>query len=543
MAPHATEPHTPPARPGPERDLLLALIEGMGLGLARVELVRDTAGDAVDVRLLELDAAFHRMVAVPPAIAEGRTIREVAPKVDGDWVERFDRVVRTGRPERITDGAPVRGHTVEILAHPAGGDRLMLLYADITDRMRADGALRASEEHQTFMLRLSDMLRPLEDPEEIQDVAARELGVRLAASRVFYFTVEPGGGGPVHVVEREHFARPGAPSMVGRHARAAFGGFASAGLADGHTWVCRDIGAARGGAAAPRDAAGGAGARAFLTVPLVKGGRYVGGMCLADDAPRTWTRAEIAIAEQTAERTWAALERGRAVAAAARERDVREAREREFVANAAHDLRTPLTGIVSAVDALDAGAKCRPEDRDRFLAHIRREADRMGRLCDSLMLLTRIDATVDVPRRRVAVREVLAHVAAGLAPRPGVEVEVDASPAATVVSHAGLLERIVANLAGNAVKCTPSGRIVLHAARLREVVVVEVRDTGVGISPDIAGRVFDRFFRGGDRSRDGFGLGLSIAGRAATVLGGTLELLRPPEGGTVARLMLPDEPA
>lgn len=118
--------------------------------------------------------------------------------------------------------------------------------------------------------------------------------------------------------------------------------------------------------------------------------------------------------------------------------------------------------------------------------------------------------------------------------------EVDASPAATLVSNAGLLERVVANLADNAVKYTPSGRIVLHAARDRGVVTIEVRDTGTGIRPEIAGRVFDRFFRGGDRSRDGFGLGLAIAARAAAALDGTLTLDRAPGGGTVARLTLAD---
>lgn len=518
----------------PGRDaFVLGLVRAMGLGLAQVELLRDAAGRAVDHRFLDLDEAFERALGVSAAHAEGRSLREIAPESADLWTAQFDRIARAGRPERVVAQAPLRGRWFEVLAHPHDPDHLTVLFSDVTDRRRVEERLRASEGQQVFMLRLSDALRLLDDPDEIQRAAAREIGEHLGVARAFYFRVErDAGGGLVHVVEHDHHARPGLPTYVGRYAQAAYGRPFLTGLDRGETLSCPDITAIPGLTAGERAAYAAAGARSFVLVPVLHRGQYIGGLSVLDDVARRWTRAQLEAIEQTVERTRAAVERGRG-----------EARQRDFVANAAHDLRTPLTGITTALDALEAGAKDHPADRDLFLAHLRRETDRMTRLCESLLLLTKADEAREVPRRRLAVRGVLDHVAADLRPRPGVRVEVDASPAATVVSNAGLLERVVANLADNAVKYTPAGRVVLHASRDRGVVTIEVRDTGTGIRPEIAGRVFDRFFRGGDRSRDGFGLGLAIAARAASALGGTLTLARAPEGGTIARLTIADDVA
>ena len=121
-----------------------------------------------------------------------------------------------------------------------------------------------------------------------------------------------------------------------------------------------------------------------------------------------------------------------------------------------------------------------------------------------------------------------------------VPVTVDAAPGLTAMSNEGLLERAILNLSENAARYTDRGEIELHARRDGRRLVIEVRDTGPGLPKGAAGRVFDRFYRGGARTANGFGLGLSIAKQVAAVLGGTLELEPHDGGGTVARLALPD---
>jgi PAS domain S-box-containing protein len=228
--------------------------------------------------------------------------------------------------------------------------------------------------------------------------------------------------------------------------------------------------------------------------------------------------------------------------AARAERAVRERREREFVANAAHEMRTPLTGVIGAVQALQAGAAAIPAERDRFLSHLGREAARLSRLNESLLLLAAIDGAGALPRARVPLLEVLEDVASDLVVAPGVEVVVGADPELVVVTNQGLVERVVANVAENAAKHTAVGRIDLTARRDGDAVVVEVRDTGTGLGDATAERAFDRFYRGGDRSGDGFGLGLAIARQAAVAVGGTLDLSDAAGGGALARLTLPAPP-
>jgi signal transduction histidine kinase len=95
------------------------------------------------------------------------------------------------------------------------------------------------------------------------------------------------------------------------------------------------------------------------------------------------------------------------------------------------------------------------------------------------------------------------------------------------------------NLVANAARYTTEGLIEIAVTQPREdLVEIEVRDTGSGIPPEHASQVFDRFYRGGERGGDGFGLGLAIARQAVEALGGGVELVSRPGAGTLARVTL-----
>jgi signal transduction histidine kinase len=218
----------------------------------------------------------------------------------------------------------------------------------------------------------------------------------------------------------------------------------------------------------------------------------------------------------------------------------RELSEREFVANAAHELRTPLTTIIGAVEVLQAGAKEVPEQRDRFLAHIEREANRLARLARALLVLARAQTRYEEPQRDdVAVGVLLEDVAASLHPRDGVRVVVECERDLTVVTNRDLLEQALRNLAENAAKHTFAGRIVLRGLRARDAVRIDVEDTGGGIAPEAQRFVFGRFSRGEDRQGDGFGLGLAIVREAVQALEGRVELDSAPGAGTRFSILLP----
>jgi signal transduction histidine kinase len=103
-----------------------------------------------------------------------------------------------------------------------------------------------------------------------------------------------------------------------------------------------------------------------------------------------------------------------------------------------------------------------------------------------------------------------------------------------------MLEQAVGNLAANSARYTESGRIALCGRTTDVGVVVEVSDTGPGISDADVERLFGRFTRGGERSSEGFGLGLAIVRETVEVLGGSVSIGPRRGGGTIARIFLPD---
>jgi two-component system phosphate regulon sensor histidine kinase PhoR len=225
----------------------------------------------------------------------------------------------------------------------------------------------------------------------------------------------------------------------------------------------------------------------------------------------------------------------------AREVTERVRAEREFVANAAHELLTPLAAMTAAIEVLQGGAKEIPSERDAFLTDLEREVDRLGRLAQALLVLARVQATGEtLPLYPVELCPLIHEVALGVRDRTTVEVDVRCGEQLAVLAERGLLERALANLADNAAAHTVQGRIVL-AARSDDdgSIEIEVQDTGCGMQPGERERAFERFYRAGARSGAGFGLGLSIVHEVVRVLGGRIEIDSEPGEGTAVRLRLP----
>jgi PAS domain S-box-containing protein len=226
------------------------------------------------------------------------------------------------------------------------------------------------------------------------------------------------------------------------------------------------------------------------------------------------------------------------------ERERRGRAEREFVANAAHELRTPLASITSAIERLQGGARDLPEKRDRYLGHIQHESARLNRLAASLLVLARAQTREEEPRREpIALHGLLEELTGGLEIGPGVELVVDCPPDLVVQSNRDLLEHALVNLAGNAARHTERGQIRV-TARVEDdggSVTIEVGDTGSGIEAGELSRLFDRFYRGpGEDRSGGFGLGLPITKEAVQAIGGRIEIESTAGLGTIARIVLPD---
>lgn len=184
---------------------------------------------------------------------------------------------------------------------------------DVTDRVRAQRALRESEERQAFLLGLSDSLRTGAEAVEIQEMAARAIGTHLRVSRAFYSDVERDAEGAHFVVRRDYHA-PGVTSVVGRYRASDFGTLVQEFL-EGRSIAVVDIAEEQELSEVQRAAYMRVGARAWCAVPFMKNGVCVALLCVHQTQPREWEDKEMALLEETAERTWTTVQRARAEAA------------------------------------------------------------------------------------------------------------------------------------------------------------------------------------------------------------------------------------
>jgi signal transduction histidine kinase len=221
----------------------------------------------------------------------------------------------------------------------------------------------------------------------------------------------------------------------------------------------------------------------------------------------------------------------------------------DLVTNVSHELRTPLTAVKGLVETLQDGAVDDLEARDRFLASIENETDRLIRLVNDLLTLSRADAQALVLRReRFDLTDLARSCTESLAAQAAVQKAslVVTGPSVNVNADADRIRQVLVNLLDNAIRYSPPGEAVrVVVSPSPGSVTVSVHDRGPGILAEEQSRVFERFYRG-DKSRArqgdvGAGLGLSIAQTLVEAHGGHITLASSPGQGTTVRFSLPVE--
>lgn len=206
------------------------------------------------------------------------------------------------------------------------------------------------------------------------------------------------------------------------------------------------------------------------------------------------------------------------------ERERRERAEREFVQNAAHELRTPTAAIISSIESINNGGRQDAEVLDRFLGHIDREAARLARLSAAMLTLARAQSNTEpITLGPVSVNATLQEVIDGL-DLNDLRLRVSCADDLWVAADPDLAYHLVHNLLSNAAKHGGSS-IRVEGRTNGKGAVITVRDDGPGVPADQQDRIFDRFYRAdGRRDSSGFGLGLAIVREVATALGGEVRV-------------------
>jgi two-component system phosphate regulon sensor histidine kinase PhoR len=222
---------------------------------------------------------------------------------------------------------------------------------------------------------------------------------------------------------------------------------------------------------------------------------------------------------------------------------------RDFVANVSHELKTPITAIKGAADTLVEGGVDDDSTRERFLAIIQRQSERLAALISDTLSLARVEQAVDTGGAALApgpVAPVLESAAAACESQAAareVAVSISCDAALSAPMDRLLLEQAVINLLQNAVAYSPPGTPVALRARPGDGgTVIEVADQGPGIAPEHLPRLFERFYRvDAARTREvgGTGLGLAIVKHIALAHRGRVSVESAPGKGSTFRIHLP----
>ena len=279
------------------------LFDSMDQGFCIIEMIYDAAGKPVDYLHIETNQMYGEHSGLIGVV--GRTMRELAPGMDDFWFDTFGKVAQTGQPARVENEVPQVGRWFDVYATrlgDAGNKQVALFFRDITQRKQA--AVR-----QSFQLALADRLRSLSGPDEVTAAASELLGKCLNASRVYFYEVNDTLG---TFIIRQDWTANGAPSVTNevRHLD-DFGPQAIAVLRAGDVALVEDV-VKDARTASHADSYAKLDIAAYASIPLLIAGKFSAGLSLTSIEPRPWTAEQVALAQDTLERTWAAVENAKA---------------------------------------------------------------------------------------------------------------------------------------------------------------------------------------------------------------------------------------
>jgi PAS domain S-box-containing protein len=462
---------------------------------ALVESSPDGIGIHQDGRIVFINPAGARLLgAQGPDELVGKSVMDLLHPDYREVVrERIQRSLATGQPappltEKFIrlDGTVI---DVEVTAVPIiweGRPAMQVVFRDITERKRMEEELKASEE------RYRDLFENANDGIYILDRAGRIVSFNRKAEEITGYTVEEVRGQSYTLLvssgpERKKARRAFLKNMRGQPDKTEL------------TIIRKD------------------GREVILelsTRPILQGGQIVGIQGIARDIT---------------------------------ERKELERLKSDFISTVSHELRTPLTSIKGYVDLVLAGdvGPLTPEQKE-FLTIVSQNTTRLTELINDLLEIERLESgRIEFEFAELDLAEVLENVARSLhvnAEQKGLEFLTEIPSGLKVRGDRERLAQVFLNLLSNAIKYTPAGTVELRAHQEDDAIVVEVRDTGIGLSESDLQKLFQKFFRSDNpyvRKVGGTGLGLSIAKAIVERHGGTITVTSQLGQGSTFTVRLP----
>jgi PAS domain S-box-containing protein len=475
-----------------EAGYLRQVLDSLEEGYCVLEVILDTDGRPVDYRFLNTNSAFERHTGLVNAV--GQRAREMVPDLEDDWVQTYGRVALTGSAESFSQGSAAMGRWFEVKAFRVGEPdqlRVALLFRDVTATRAANERLRAILEnivdYAIYAL----------------DVEGRIVEWTAGAEQIKGYPADEVIGQRAELFYPEEDRRRGIPQAeideAARHGRTEREG-----------WKIRRNGERF---------------RANEITTAMRGpdGRLIGFTRITRDLTAQHV-VEQAREEQLQQ-----------------EKQAREDAE-DFLGLLSHELRTPITSILGSASliARDPG---RPDAAD-LIRDVQEEADRLVRLIDDLLMLSRVDrGLVQLDPEPILLQHVIPQLFDDVRRRglPG-QFRLEAAPRLPpVVADSTALRQVLYNLLSNAAKYAGRhGPITVGVAPRASVVEVTVHDQGPGLGGDPE-RLFALHYRDPQTARlaPGTGVGLYVARELISAMGGTVDGWTGDDGGATFRVRVP----
>ena len=478
------------------------------------EIVLDSRGEPCDYRFLEMNPAFERLTGLSSSNVLGNLVTEALPGVDLEWIRVYGKVALTGQPINFDRFEAALGRHYDVFAFCPAPMQFAVLFLDITERKRIEGALRESEElHRTVVTHMAEGVL-------VQDASGTVLAMNPVAGDLIGPVADRMNKPPTIVPTERVIREDGSPvppeefpvAVALRTGEPQLAGVVGIVKPDESvTWI-------RGN-----------------TVPL-------------KDAEGRVTRLVTTISDISERR---ALREQLTVAA-------RMAAMGTLVGGVAHEINNPLAGAMASTEhvsealrdlrALVRGGK--PLDSDvldrqlddlvEALADAQAGAKRIASIVKNLAVFGRPDTKRTPVRLQTVVESAVQKLPAEVCSRTTIRIE--PGEPVEVLASTGLLEQAMVNLVTNAALAIPEGRTGVVTIRFgtdpKGIHHVEIADNGAGIEPTVLERIFDPFFTTREVGR-GMGLGLPICYAIVMAHGGALTVKSVPGKGSTFRVELP----
>jgi PAS domain S-box-containing protein len=549
--------------------LLAGLIWWTAISLNRTERERQLTNLALRHSEARLAALLEQLpVGIGLTDREGRFVvsNSVLNSFVGDKIPALDDIYSArwrgwdadGRPlersewpgARALRGEPVSPGT-EFLYTGDDGKQIWTRIMSVPFRDQADeiaGVIvvvqnideqRRAEHRLDVLVRVSDLIRTLHDPDELSYQVALTVGTHLNVRRCLLNETDVERD--LEIVHRDYCN--GAESVAGDHRISEYSSVTAAEMQRGNTVVNFDSKIDPRTAADYNRCYASTGERAYVAVPLMHEGRWVASLWTSDDKPRQWSKEEVSLLQTVAERTWTAIQKLRAETEREqllrREQEARDAAEKanqlkdEFLATLSHELRNPLNVILGYSELLLRMPEIERSPRLAQMAEaLRRNAQSQSQLINDLLDLSRLQrGKISLNQETVSLAAIIDSAVETVradASSKGIDIRMNDNDHLLLVDGDRLrLQQIAWNVLNNAVKFTPhGGSIDINLKNENGSAVLMVADTGQGIDPQFLPHVFEMFRQAdGSNSRrhGGLGIGLALVKQLVQLHGGTIE--------------------